>query len=466
MWWGCGNYFFKVKVWKLVFQKVMISKVLPLWEVYMNKNRHLTQEERIIIEQRLIEKESFKSIGRELCKDPTTIAKEVRNHIQFRKTGCYGKSFNDCLIRKDCAVRHLCGNRKCRRFCLFCNTHPCVSLCPDYQMETCQRLSKPPYACNGCEQRKSCTLEKRIYSAAHAQKEYETIRSESRQGIQITPEEMLRLDSLISPLLMKGQSLHNICINHADEIMFSERSLYNYVDSGIFTARNLDMPRVVRMGRRRKKKGGFKVDKKCRIGRTYQDFLTFIQNHPDLPLVEMDSVEGKKGGKVLLTLHFTIPQLMLAFIRDANTSLSVIDIFNQLSVDLGPNTFCKLFQVLLGDNGSEFSNPSAIETDSKGSRRTRVFYCDPQAPHQKGAAENNHTLIRRIIPKGTSLDSFTQEDITLMMNHINSYGRLNLGDKTPYAVFSSLYGEEILRKMGAELIPPDKVTLRPFLLKK
>ena len=101
-----------------------------------------------------------------------------------------------------------------------------------------------------------------------------------------------------------------------------------------------------------------------------------------------------------------------------------------------------------------------------GSRRTRVFYCDPQASYQKGAAENNHALIRRIIPKGASLDDFTQEDITLMMNHINSYGRLNLGDKTPYAVFASLYGEEILRKMGAELISPDKVTLRPSLLKK
>lgn len=179
----------------------------------------------------------------------------------------------------------------------------------------------------------------------------------------------------------------------------------------------------------------------------------------------MDSLEGKKGGKVLLTLHFTIPQLMLAFLRDANTSQSVINIFNRLYLDLSPDIFCGLFQVLLGDNGSEFSNPSAIETDLQGNQRTRVFYCDPQAPYQKGAAENNHTLIRRIIPKGTSLDRFTQEDITLMMNHINSYGRPNLGDKSPYEVFASLYGENILRRMGAELIPTDKVTLRPSLLK-
>ncbi len=122
--------------------------------------------------------------------------------------------------------------------------------------------------------------------------------------------------------------------------------------------------------------------------------------------------------------------------------------------------------MLLGDNGSEFSNPSAIESDPQGDCRTRVFYCNPQASYQKGAVENNHTLIRRIIAKGTSLEPFIQEEVVLMMNHINSYRRANLGNKTPYEVFASLYGEETLRRMGAKLIPADKVTLRPYLLKK
>jgi len=432
----------------------------------MNKNKHLTLEERITIEQRLKERETFRGIARELAKDPTTIAKEVKNHIQFRKTGCYGKTFNDCLFRKNCTLRHLCGSRRCRRNCSFCKTHSCSTLCSHYQREVCQTLSKPPYVCNGCPAKSSCTLEKRIYSAAHAQKEYEVVRSESRQGIQLTEEEASRLDKLISPLIMRGQSLHHICVTHADEIMLNERTLYDYVDKGLFTARNIDMPRVVRMGIRKRKKDQFKVDKKCRIDRTYQDFLKFMKNHPGLLIVEMDSFEGRKGGKVLLTLHFTIPQFMLAFIRETNTSQSVINIFNQLYLELGSEAFRRLFQVLLGDNGSEFSNPSSIEMDPQGNQRTRVFYCDPQAPYQKGAAENNHSLIRRIIPKGTSLDNFTQTDIALMMNHINSYRRANLGDKTPYEVFASLYGEDILKKMGAKPIPADKVTLRPSLLKK
>lgn len=431
----------------------------------MMKNKHLASNDRSVIQQSLTEGKSFKQMARELGKDPSTISKEIRSHLQFKKTGCYGMAFNNCLIRKACPVKQLCGNMRCNRLCKFCLTYPCSKACPDYQLEICKKLSKPPYVCNSCETKNNCTLEKRLYTASAAQKEYEETRSEARQGLQITEKEALRLDSLISPLLLKGQSLHHVCVNHADEIMYHERTLYHYVDRGIFSARNIDMPRVMRMGKRRPTKSPFKVDRKCRIGRTYNDYRKHLSSNPGLSVVEMDSVEGIKGGKVLLTLHFVVPQLMLAFIRDANTSQSVIDVFDALHDALQPEVFKRLFQVVLGDNGSEFSNPGALETDAQGNLRTTVFYCDPSAPYQKGAIENNHTLLRRIIPKGTSLDAFTQEDINRMMNHVNSYTRQNLGDKTPYEVFATLFGEEPLKKMNAEHVPPDMVTLRSSLLK-
>jgi len=432
----------------------------------MKNSKHLNKDERNMIEKGLMENESFKSMAKEMSKDPSTVSKEVRNHLQFKKSGCYGKPFNDCLYRRGCTVLHVCGKTRCHRLCCFCNTNTCPSFCSEYVKEVCMRLSKPPYACNGCANRRSCTLEKKIYSSGYAQQEYELVRSESRRGLQLDEKEALRLDALISPLVLKGQSLHHICAVKADEIMMSERSLYKYIGTGIFAARNIDMPRVVRMGRRKKRKETFKVDKKCRMGRTYQDYLVFIRDNPGVNVVEMDTVEGIKGGKVLLTVHFTIPQFMFAWIRDANTSQSVIDIFDSLCSVLGPDCFSRLFQVLLGDNGSEFSNPSAIERGTGGNLRTRVFYCDPQSPFQKGAVENNHSLLRRIIPKGTSLDRFSQEDISLMMNHVNSYGRPNLGDKTPYEVFASLYGEDVLRRLGSSLVPREEVTLKPYLLKK
>ena len=181
---------------------------------------------------------------------------------------------------------------------------------------------------------------------------------------------------MVSPILFKGQSLHHIFVNNTDSIMASERTLYRLVDYNLFRARNIDLPRKVRYARRRRKKQ-YKVDRGCRIGRTYQDFLDFMGRNPGLPITQLDSVEGTKGGKVLLTIHFVATGLMLAFLRDYNDSQSVIDIVDRLYLELRLDRFERLMPVLLADNGSEFSNPAALESDHQGGRRTNVFYCAP-----------------------------------------------------------------------------------------
>ncbi len=429
----------------------------------MANKKHLTLSQRIIIENSLNNRMSFKAIGRELDKNCTTISKEVKNRRQFKKIGGHGRSFNDCILRFHCKLSGCCDSPTCRyKFCKSCPK--CISECTEYRKEYCVLLNKPPYVCNGCEKKRICTLEKSLYFARDAQKEYELILSESRKGVQISEEEAMRLNAIISPLVRKGQSLHAICVNHMDEIMCDERTLYNYINDGLLDVINLDLVKKVRFSKRKPKNVPLKVDKKCRIGRTFDDYNQHIKEHPDIPVIQMDSVEGRKGGKVLLTLHFVNPQFMLAYIRDSNTSQSVIDIINKLYLELYPYVFEDLFPVLLGDNGSEFSNPSAIEFDSQGNQRTKVFYCNPNAPYQKAAIENNHVLIRRIIPKGSSMDELTQEDIATMMSHINCYPRKNLGNKTPYEVFSILYSEDIIKKLGIRFIPPDEVTLHPSLL--
>jgi IS30 family transposase len=247
--------------------------------------------------------------------------------------------------------------------------------------------------------------------------------------------------------------------------MYSEKTIYNYVDKGLFEARNLDMPRKVRFRPRKNKQDSIKVDKGCRLGRTYKDYVEYMKDYPDLPIVQIDSVIGEVGGKVLLTIHFVKAEFMLAFIRDRNTAASVEAIFERLYWELFPDSFMKLFPALLADNGSEFSDPTKIEFDKQGNQRTRVFYCDPSSPYQKGAAENNHSMIRRILPKGTSFNHLTQGDIDLMMQHINSYRRKNLGDFTPYEIFAHFYGKKQLEKLGAKLIPTNEVTLHPALLR-
>ena len=430
----------------------------------MAKHKHMTLQERYDIQHSLNAGESFKQIASKIEKDPSTISKEIRSHYTIVKSGGYGKPFNPCLHRKTCMRSDLCPDKACKLSrCASCNG--CYTRCSDFVEEHCPQLDRPPYVCNGYSRRPRCTLRKQLYAALSADKEYQTLRSESRQGISLTPEEIARLDDIISPLIKQGQSIHHICFNNADVIMVDEKTIYNYVNLGLFSVGNIHLPRKVRYRPRGKTKS-VKLDKRCYAGRTYQDFLSYLEANPDTSVVEMDSVEGEKGGKVLLTKSFRGLQFMLAFIREANTARSVTEIIDDLYVRLGTDTFCTLFPVILADRGSEFSNPLAIEFDSDGNRRTHVFYCDPKAPHQKGSLEVAHEMIRRVIPKGTSLNRFEQEDIELMMNHINSYARKILNNRSANQLFSFFHGEDVLAKLGAHHIEPNSIILTPNLLKK
>jgi len=228
----------------------------------------------------------------------------------------------------------------------------------------------------------------------------------------------------------------------------------------------LDLPMAVKMKPRRKKGVPHKVDRKCREGRTIEDYKAFMEAHPDLVPVEMDSVEGKKGGKILLTMNIDSCTFMMLFIRDANTSQSVIDVFNRLEKLFGLELFRRIFPVIVTDNGSEFSNPGALESSCtvEGERRTNIFYCKPLAAWQKPNVENNHNNLRAIFPKGASMDHVTQEKAELAMSHLNSKLREGLNDIPAFKLFTTIYGEGILEKIGVRLIEPNNVVLKPSLV--
>ena len=190
------------------------------------------------------------------------------------------------------------------------------------------------------------------------------------------------------------------------------------------------------------------------------DFLDFVQAHPDVSVVEMDTVEGIKGGKVILTFLFKSCNLQLFFLADHHTSQATIQQMDQLYEQrLGPELFKKIFEVILTDNGSEFSNPTAIENDAFHQSRSRLFYCDPAASYQKGTCENNHEMLRRFYPKGSSFDQLTQDELNLISSHINSYKRKRLNDHSPLELFSLLFGNETLDKLGLVSIAPENVCL-------
>lgn len=440
------------------------------------KNKHFKYEDRVVIQQSLKEKLSFKAIGKLLNKDCTSVSREIRRHVVTTYTGTWGKVFIDCIHRDKCLISNLCNNESCTRpICKGCREHCNSEDCPSYKKEICSNLEKPPYVCTGCSSYNTCKLPKIIYNADVADRVYRNQLKELRNGVTISEEEASKLAVIFKEGTKKGQSIHHIVTANGgeDTIGYSEKTIYNYIALGVIPGViNLDLPRKVSYKKRKKNSNQYiKVDKSCRVGRTYDDYLAFMKegNNIYLPVVEMDSVEGKKGigEKVCLTLLFTSCTMMFGFLRDSNSSSSVIAIFNKLKITLGEDLFSKLFPVILTDRGTEFSDPRAIEMSLDGKRQlTHVFYCDPMNSNQKPEVERCHADFRRIVPKGTSLNSFSQDDIQKAFGHVAAIPRQQYFDKTASQLFITIYGEDTFNKLGGVLVSPKDANLTPKLLAK
>ena len=426
----------------------------------MSENMHLTLDERNYIEQELMKNTSFKEIAHYLGKDPSTISKEIKKHRIKKEGQSIHIGFNHCARRYNCHRKNICSTR-CKKECRQCKD--CNSVCPDFEDGICLRLKRAPFVCNGCSNRFNCRNTKYYYRALPSFNKYKDILSESRQGINMTELELSNLDKLISPLIKQGQSISHIYQTH--DIPCSRTTLYRYLAKNCFSVGPLDLPRKVRMKKRKEKRTKLK-DTKARTNRTYEDFQKYIELHPDLPIVEMDTVEGTKGGKVLLTLLFRASRLMLAFILFEKTQKEVLRVFNMLEHELGNELFEKTFPIILTDNGTEFGNPLSLEFNEDGIGRTRIFYCNPRASYQKGMIEKNHEFIRYVFPKGSSFDNLLQTDIDLMINHINSLGRNSLNWFAPIDVAKFTLDKEVLKKLNLKKIKPDEIQLNPKLLKK
>ncbi len=429
----------------------------------MEKYTHITDSDRMEIEHGLRHHMSIKKIAAKISKHHTTITREIQARSIISEKGAFGRVTNRCVNRHSCDRRQLCENQPdCVKRCSCCRL--CNTMCPHFQEEVCAKLAAPPYVCNGCTDESRCVLRKRYYLHRPAHQQYNQLLVQAREGANITEDELRALDALLSPLIRQGQSVHHILTNHPDRFDLHEKTVYRYIAGGLLRTKNGDMPRVCSLKPRSRKPIEHKIDTKCRIGRTYDEFQAFMAAAPDPRVVEMDSVIGRIGGKVLLTLMFRDCSLMLAFLRDHNDSQSVIDAFALIWTLAGPDLFRRLFPILLTDNGSEFANPLALEKAPDGNPRTRLFYCDPCASWQKGRVERNHEFLRLVLPKGTSFDHLTQDDVNRVLSHINSYSRPALNDKAPYDLFAFTYGKDFLLKLGLQKIHIDRIVLKPSLL--
>ena len=270
---------------------------------------------------------------------------------------------------------------------------------------------------------------------------------------------------LIGPLLKKGQSVYQILRNHP-ELGISVKTLYNYIESGIFKDYGIDNFSLRRQVSMRKRKSLKPRKQPANYeGHKYEDYLKFKQENPTIPTTEMDTVYNDPEGPYIQTFIFENAPVMIGFLHKEKTSASMAATLDLLQERLGED-YSKIFSLLLTDRGTEFEKHDLFEINyATGEIRSDIFYCDPQMPSQKPHVENNHNYLRNIIPNGIRLDKITQEELDMVFSHINSTPRASLNGKTPYEAFTFFYGEELLNKLNIKKIDRDEVTLMPYLLK-
>lgn len=396
------------------------------------KNKHLTLDERIEIQDSLNHGMTFKSIALRIGKDQTTVSKEVKRHISVNPAPIKRMSSDGTLIEN--------------------------AVCP--------LLLKAPFVCNPCKKRHThCAFQKQLYQAKTAQNSYESLLSEAREGIPLNKEAFYEIDAIVSSGIKRGQHLYHIM--QTNNLGVSKSTVYRHLHRGYLSVNNIDFPRVVKFKPRRQSKKAY-IPKSVKTGRTYDDFLSCIKENDISSWVEMDTVIGRIGGKVILTLDFTFCNFMVGFLLEDKTAAQVTEKIRILKNSLAACSvrFGDIFPLILTDNGGEFSNVGAVENDlTDGTKESALFFCDPFQSCQKPKVEKNHTLFRDIVPKGDSFDSFSQKTVDLIFSHVNSVKRKSLNAKTPYEMFAFVYGERIAALLGIVPIPANLVIQSPNLLK-
>jgi len=395
------------------------------------KNKHLTLDDRLEIQECLNHGMTFKAIAARISKDQTTVSKEVKRH----------------LVVKEQDFKHMKEDGT------------------PIEIAPCPNLLKAPFVCNPCEKRhRRCIYAKQFYYAKHAQKAYETQLVEAREGIPLNKESFYEMDRVVSNAIKNGQHLYHI--TQCNDLGVSKSTIYRHLHKGYLSIAPLDLPRVVKFKARNAKKSD-SIPKEVKRGRTYADFLDFIAENDISKWVEMDTVIGRVGGKVILTLDFTFCNFMPGILLDNKTAAETTEKISALKALFTANRvrFGDVFPLLLTDNGGEFSDVFAFENSLDGERESRLFFCDPMQSCQKPRVEKNHTLFRDIVPKGESFDTFTQDTVNLIFSHVNSVRRKVLNGKSPYQLFAYTYGEKVASLLGVNEIPDNKVIQTPKLLK-
>lgn len=420
--------------------------------------KHLTSTERFKILKYLSLGYNVPKIAKLLGYNKTSIYREIIiNSVVENKRPRpeYGHYLRNCKNALKCETKKI---KKCPKVCM------------KYLAKTCPLVTKPYEVCNFCDRKNECKYERLIY---HPEIAHDTAKERFKNGktnIKLNNDELEKFDGYVSQLVINGQSPEAIkSYSTTNEFPVCSRTLRNYIDKGLLTAKNIDLRRKVslKVSNNYNYPRNYSHNPLKKLDHLYDDYLHYMGNHPNEITFQCDTVFGKRDDKkCLLTIHADALHFQMYILLTNKTTARVNNAFQNIMSRLGKDRFSKVFKVLLSDNGTEFDNLTELEVDENGVVLCRVFYTRAYRSSDKAECERNHELFRYIRKKGRTLDNLDETDIDIVNSNINSYPRKSLKWKTPIEVMKEKFGDDIIELLGIKEVKRKDVILTAKVLKQ
>ena len=410
----------------------------------MNKH-HMSYAERLVIETMLNESYCIKEIADCIKRDSSNIFREINKHSTLVFPGIFN-NHHPCIKWNVCNVKDF----------------ECYRTCKNIEYNLCSNLEKSPHVCNGCHSKSGCRYVKKYYKAHEAYEEYNNNLKNCRIGLHYSKNEMIILKERLCPLIIRSKSVYHaiITINDVLDTNFVLKTIYRQIKKGYLPIKSSDLPRCRKEINKTSRNTDYKRDM---TNHTYEDYEKYRKANSKATETQMDTVEGIKenNAPVLLTLEIVKINFLFIFKIDSQTKDMVIKKLTYFKNIIGQDSFNKLMEILLTDNGKEFYVEKEILTMASN---VNLFYCHPYSSYEKGSIENNHELIRRVIPKGISLKPYNQKELNLLCSHINSLFRKSLDGKCPFDFIENYISIDSIKELGLNKINPLDICLIPELL--
>lgn len=427
----------------------------------MGKFKQIDFGKRVTIETYLNENKSASYIADALGVNKSSITREIkRNRHLTSSSKCSNNCVcNDCMKYSVCKVKCICENN-CKEFCRGCSL---AKECVHKEIYECKRKDSFPYVCNGCVRKSTCPKEKIEYTAMIADSISTTLRSTSREGLNMTDDEFLNLNKVIKEGVDKGQSIYHMV--ETKQVNRCTKSIYNYIDRQLLTTKNIDLPNKVKLKKRKTISKKYEYSENSEIdrsGRMYADFLKYKLENKIGFYVQMDFLGRKENSpQKIFTLTFLPCEFIWVAAFDRNSPLNdIVDFFDKLESKFGYEKFNSVFNTVLTDRDILFNQFDKFEASSlRKEKRMHLFYCDPAASHQKANVENCNGQLRRIFPKEDIVERLDETSLKLINSNLNNRSLASLGGLRAYDAFKLAFGEEILHLLGVEEIDPKNVKI-------